>query len=180
MRKEVIDKVKRFMNGAVDVAVTLIDGAVAIVIGLAGIIKRNKFMTIAIVTTAILLGWLLSTVIVRSYVWNQEVKDRIEIEISKSGLNFNRTRPGHHEYRFEFDPTECTDEKDWETVNATLQEVFEYMKNLPNGSILYKYELGFKIYIGYTYDSLTGTRLIGYNIYTSSGEDSTQGSGIRW
>jgi hypothetical protein len=93
MKKEIITKIKRFVNGAAEVVAVLIYGAVAIVIGLAGIIKRNKLTTIAIVTFTILFGWMVSEVIIRGYAWNQEVNNRIEIEISRSGLRFNRTQP---------------------------------------------------------------------------------------
>lgn len=132
-------------------------------------IKRNKSTIGPLVVVAILIAWLLNAAIIHSYAWYHEINDRIDIEISKTGLNFNRNQSSYNEYRFDLKPIECKDERDWQVVNNTLQQTFEFMKsNLPPRSILYKYEEGFHVYIGYTYDSLIGPVFIGYHIYTDT------------
>ena len=121
----------------------------------------------------------LPTIIIAAYMdiqqgeaWRQEIHNRINTVVQSSGINFNTTRPGYGEYHFHTQQIYCTNEEDWQVLNETFHQIFEFLQSdeIPDGSMLYAYRKWSSTYIiGYAYKLSIHTHVvsefIGYDVY---------------
>jgi predicted small secreted protein len=132
--------------------------------------KRKAIVSIGLAIFAIaiasLLAWAIYSDSIQRTVWHQEINKRIDMEIQNSGIQFNTTQPTNKECYVHTERISCSNENEWQELNASLHKIFEFMKNaMPNDSMTYRYESLSYIYIGYITKTYLGPEFIGYEIY---------------